>query len=100
MARLERASVNNTETIDWMASTLGTMKAGQEMHTRRLDGIDAKLDDHTKRFDDHAQRLGRIEADVKEDKVDVRGMRADIRGLVEALPNIIAQALREVLAKK
>jgi len=77
VSALEKAAVNNTETITWLAGTLGSMKATQEMHTKRLNGIDAVLEDHTNRLD-------RIEADVK-------GLRAD-------MPGIVAGAMREVLA--
>lgn len=82
---LEKASINNTETITWMAGTLGTMKAVQEMHTTRLDGIDKVLDDHTRRLDRIDGRLDRIEAEVK-------GLRND-------MPSIVAEAMREVMGK-
>jgi len=41
VTRLERASVNDTETITWLAGTLGGMKAVQDSHTERLDRIEA-----------------------------------------------------------
>jgi uncharacterized protein YicC (UPF0701 family) len=78
VSRPERASVNNTETITWMAGTLGTMKAVQDNQTKRLD-------EHSKLLEDHTGRLERIEADVA-------GLRKD-------MPGIVAEAMREVLRK-
>ncbi len=85
VSRLERASVNNTETITWMASTLGTVKAGVDMHTTRLDTIDGRLDGIDGRLDRIDGRLDRIEADVK--------------GLRDDMPGIVAAAMREVMRK-
>ena len=76
---LEKAAVSNTETISWMAGTLGTMKAVQDVHTKRMDGIDSKLDE----MDEHIDRL----------EGDIAGLRAD-------MPGIVATAMREVMGKR
>jgi archaellum component FlaC len=85
VTRLERASVNNTETIGWMAGMLGTIKSIQDTHTKRLDGMDARFD--------------RIETELQEVKSEVRGVKADIKGLREEMPGIVAAAMREVMRK-
>ena len=76
---LERVSVNNTETMTWLAGTLGGMKAVQDAHTVRLD---------------------RIETDVRELKAGVRGLKADVAGLRKDMPGIVADAMREVMRKQ
>ena len=78
VSRLERASINTTGTITWMAGMLGTIKAGQDNHTERLDRIDTRLNGID-------TRLGRIEAGVA-------GVRKD-------MPGIVAEAMREVIRK-
>ncbi len=92
VTRLERASVENTETITWMASTLGTIKAGVDMHTKRLDGIDGRLagidgrlDGIDKRLESNDKRFDRLEGDIK--------------GLRDDMPGIVAAAMREVMRK-
>ena len=85
VSRLERASINNTETITWMAGTLGAMETMQDNHTGRLDSINNRLDGID-------NRLGRLEADV-------RGVKSDISGLRQEMPGIVADAMREVLRK-
>lgn len=85
VSRLEKASVNNTETITWMAGMLGTVRAVQDKHTERLDGIDGRLDGIDGRLD-------RIEADV-------RGVKAGLDGLRKDMPGIVAEAMREVMRK-
>jgi outer membrane murein-binding lipoprotein Lpp len=85
VARLERASLNNTETITWLASTLGGMKAVQDNHTERLDRIEADVSE--------------LKADVSELKADVRGLKADVAGLRKDMPGIVAEAMREVMRK-
>ena len=79
VGRLEKASVENTETITWLAGTLGTMKAVQDDHTQRLDRIETRLEEHDSRFD----RLDKTMHD-----------------LTEALPGIVMEAMREVLETK
>ena len=78
VSALELASANNTETITWMAGTLGTVKATVDMHTKRLDGIDSRLD--------------RVTTTVDGIKADLAGLRAD-------MPGIVAAAMREVMGK-
>jgi hypothetical protein len=92
VARLERASVNNTETVGWLAGTLGGMKAVQDDHTQRLDRLETGQEEHTKRLvrleigqEDHTKRLERIET--------------DLRGLIQNLPSIVSDAMREVMRK-
>ena len=69
VSALERHSVTNTETIGWLASTLGGMKATQDGNTQRLE---------------------RIETDVGELKASLKGLRDD-------LPKIVGDVMREVL---
>ena len=72
VGRLERASVENTETITWLAGTLGTMKAVQDNHTQRLDRVETKLDRVDKTLND----------------------------LVKTLPSIVSDAMRDVMKDK
>jgi len=99
VTRLERASVNNTETITWMASTLGTIKAGVDMHTKRLDSIDSRLDGIDVRLDGIDVRLDGI--DVHLDGIDDRldRIESDLKGLRDDMPGIVAAAMREVMRK-
>jgi len=83
VSRLEKASINNTETITWMAGMLGTIKAVQDKHTERLDGIDGRLDRIDGRLDGIDSRLNRVEAEIT-------GLRKD-------MPSIVADAVREVM---
>jgi hypothetical protein len=76
---LEKASVNNTETLKWMAGTLGTMKATQDDHTGRLGGLDERFDGLS---------------------AEVRGVKADLASLRRDLPSIVAEAMREVLKER
>ena len=85
VSSLELASANNTETIIWMAGTLGTVKAAVDMHTKRLDGVDTKLE----RLDSKTDRLQNDLAAVKK---AVAGLRAD-------MPGIVVAAMREVIGK-
>ncbi len=86
VSALEKSDVANTKSIEFIASTLGGMKAVQDMHTKRLDGIDGVLDGLKAVQENHTSRLGRMEADIK-------GLRAD-------MPSIVADAMREVLREK
>jgi archaellum component FlaC len=85
VTRLERASVNNTETIGWMAGMLGTIKSIQDTHTKRMDGIDARFD--------------RVDSDIREVKADLRAVKATVEELRDELPGIVAAAMREVMRK-
>ena len=86
VSQLEKASVENTETITWVAGLLGTVKAVQDDHTRRLDRMETKVDRVEVRLDRVEVRLDRVEKSVK-----------DFR---EAMPGIVADAMREVLKEK
>lgn len=79
VSALERHSVNNTETIRWLASTLGGMKAVQ--------------DDHTQQFDRLENEMG----EVKDGLTGLGGVKAEITGLRRDLPSIVADVMREVL---
>ena len=90
---LEKAQNTNTETLEWMAGTLGRVKATIDTHTTRLDRIDVRLDriettqaDHSTTLANHSNQLERIERTVN--------------GLKDALPGIVANAMRDVLAAK
>jgi uncharacterized coiled-coil DUF342 family protein len=85
VTRLERASVNNTETIGWMAGMLGTIKSIQDTHTKRMDAMDARFD--------------RMDSEIREVKADVRAVKATVDALREELPGIVAAAMREVMRK-
>jgi hypothetical protein len=69
VAALEQSDAANTKSIEFIANTLGGMKAVQDNHTKRLDGIDG----------------------------EIRGLKADVAGLRADLPGIVAEAMREVL---
>ena len=86
VGRLEKASVENTGTITWLAGTLGTMKAVQDDHTQRLDRIETRLEEHDNRFDEHDARFDRLDKTLHD--------------LTEALPGIVSNAMREVLKTK
>jgi multidrug resistance efflux pump len=83
VSALERASVNNTETLKWMAGTLGSMKAVQDDHTQRLDRLETDV--------------SILKSDVATLKADMREVKADLKGLRADLPGIVAEALRGVL---
>ena len=86
VSRLEKASIENTETITWLAGTLGTMKAVQDNHTQRLDRVETKVD----RVE---IRLDRVEGKV--DRVD-----KTLNDMMVALPKLVADAMRDVLKEK
>jgi hypothetical protein len=79
VAALEKARVNNTETITWVAGTLGQMKATLDHHTQRLDGI---------------------EADIADLRAEVRGLKSDLASLRADLPGIVATSLRSAMRDK
>jgi chromosome segregation ATPase len=99
VTRLERASVNNTETITWMASTLGTVKAGVDMHTKRLDSIDHRLDGIDSRLDGLDKRMDRFESQMDRLEVGQGLLKATFDELREEMPAIVAAALRDVMRK-
>lgn len=72
----EKAHNTTTETLEWIAGTLRRVNATVDGHTLRLKRIDVRLD--------------RIEDDVRTIKTEARTFR-------DALPGIVATAMREVL---
>lgn len=97
---LETAQNTNASTLRWVAGTLGQIQAVVDDHTGRLERIENTQADHTNRHQrlehtqtDHTNRLERVESEIK-------GLRSDVRGLKESMPEIVATAMREVLAKK
>ena len=93
VSQLEKASVENTETITWVAGLLGTVKAVQDDHTRRLDRMETKVDRVEVRLDRVEVRLDRVE--VRLDRVE-----KSVKDFREAMPGIVADAMREVLKEK
>jgi hypothetical protein len=70
---LEHTQNDTTQTMRWVVAKLGRMQAVQDEHTLRLERLETKVD----RLD---VRLGNVER-----KLD---------GLIEALPGIVADAVR------
>jgi predicted nucleic acid-binding Zn-ribbon protein len=77
---LERAQGETVDSLRWAVAKLGRIQAVQDEHTLRLERLETKVDEHTLRLD----RL--------ETKVD--RMERKLDGLIEALPNIVAEAVR------
>ena len=69
VSALEAAQNDTTKTLRWVVAKLGGIASQQDEHTLQLERIDS--------------RLGRVEAGLD-------GLRRD-------LPNIVADAMREVL---
>ena len=79
---LEKAHNTNTETRQWMARTLGRVKATTDLHTGRFNELDNRVDRVEQKL---TSRLEHVEQEVKR--------------LREDLPGIVAAAMREVLGK-
>ena len=82
---LEKAPNANTETLEWMAGTLGRVKATVDMHTTRFDELDKRVDRVEQKVDKLTGRVERVELEIKK--------------LRDDMPSIVADALREVLGK-
>ncbi len=63
---LERAQGDTTQTLRWVVAKLGRMQAVQDEHTLRLERIETRLE----------------------------GVERKLDGLIEALPNIVGDAVR------
>ena len=72
---LEKAQGDTTDTLKWVVAKLGRIQAVQDEHTVRLERLETKVDGLD-------ARLGSVER-----KLD---------GLIEALPGLIAEAVRSV----
>jgi hypothetical protein len=77
---LERAQGETVDSLRWAVAKLGRVQAVQDEHTLRLERVETTLGEHT-------VRLERLET-----KVD--RMERKIDGLIEALPGIVAEAVR------
>jgi hypothetical protein len=84
---LEKAQGETAESLRWTVAKLGRIQAVQDEHTLRLERLETVQQDHTLRLErletvqqDHTLRLARLEH-----KLD---------GLIEALPGIVAEAVR------
>jgi outer membrane murein-binding lipoprotein Lpp len=99
VTRLERASVNNTETIGWLAGTLGGMKAVQDDHTQRLDRIETDVQVLKSDVAILKSDVSTLKSDVAILKSDVGSLKADLRGLIINMPSIVADAMRDVMRK-
>ena len=66
---LEKAQNTNTETLEWMAGTLGRMKATADLHTGRFNELDNRVDRVEQKLSGVEQRLTsrieRVEQEVK-----------------------------------
>ena len=86
---LEKAHNTNTETLEWMAGTLGRIKATTDLHTGRFNDLDNRVDRVEQKLVSVEQkltsRMERVEHEVKR--------------LRDDLPGIVAAAMREVLGK-
>lgn len=65
---LERTQGDTTESLRWVVAKLGRIQAVQDEHTLRLDRLETKVDRMERKLD----------------------------GLIEALPDIVAEAVRSV----
>lgn len=77
---LERTQGETTETLRWVVTKLARMQAVQDEHTLRLERLETKVDGLEAKVDGLDLRLSRVEH-----KID---------GLIEALPDLIADAVR------
>ena len=86
---LEKAHNTNTETRQWMARTLGRVKATTDLHTGRFNELDNRVDRVEQKLAGVVQRLtSRLEH-----------VEQEVKRLREDLPGIVAAAMREVLGK-
>ena len=85
VSALELSDAQNSKSIEFIASTLGGMKAVQDNHTKRLDRLETDMRD--------------VKADMREVKAELREVRADIKGLRADLPAMLAAAVKEGLAR-
>ena len=86
---LEKAQNTNTETLEWMAGTLGRIKATTDLHTGRFNDLDNRLDGVEQKLASVEQKLtSRIER-----------VEHEVKRLRDDMPGIVAAAMREVLGK-
>ncbi|MBO0765219.1 MAG: hypothetical protein J2P50_11615 [Hyphomicrobiaceae bacterium] len=71
---LERAQNDNTQSLKWVVTQLAKAQVTLDEHTLRLDRVETKLDG-----------VG----------TDVGQIKGKLDGLIEGLPRIVAEAIRE-----
>jgi len=81
---LEVAQGETTQSLRWVVTKLARIQAVQDEHTLRLERMESKVDGLETRLDKVEARLGNVER-----KLD---------GLIEALPGIVADAVRSAHA--
>ena len=92
MKVVERAQVENTATIKWLAGTLGTVKSVQDQHTETL--AELKSDVSELKSD-----VSELKSDVSELKSNVSELKSSVSRLTIAvessLPRVMAEMLHE-----
>jgi hypothetical protein len=86
---LEAAQGGSTQTLRWTVAKLGRIQAVQDEHTLRLERLETKVDGLD-------TRLGRVEARLDSVETRLGGVERKLDGLIEALPGIVAEAVRSV----
>ena len=84
LVALESAQTTHAATMKWMVGTLGQIQAVVDDHSDVLADHSKILAEHSKILAEHTKLLG--------------GLRADVRGLASSMPEIVATAMRDVLA--
>jgi hypothetical protein len=84
---LEKVQGETAESLRWTVAKLGRIQAVQDEHTLGLERLETKVERIGTVQQDHTLRLERVEAKLGhlEHKLD---------GLIEALPGIVAEAVR------
>ena len=107
LVALENSQTTNAGTMKWMVGTLGQIQATVDNHTERLDKIDGTLElhtsslaQHTKTLAEHTKTLGEHSKTLGEHTQLLNGLKKDVGWLTKAMPEIVATAMREVLAAK
>ena len=100
LVALESSQTINASTMKWMVGTLGQIQATVDNHTDRLDKIDGTLEQHSSTLTQNTKTLGEHTKTLAEHTKLLNGLQTDVRGLTNALPDIVATAMREVLAAK
>ena len=93
---LEKAQNTNTETLEWMAGTLGRMKATADLHTGRFNELDNRVDRVEQKLTSVEQKLTGVEQKLTS---RIERVEHEVKRLRDDMPGIVAAAMREVLGK-
>src|SRR5262245_59854044 len=94
VSALERAQGDTTESLRWVVAKLGRIQAVQDEHTLRLERLETKVDKMDTRLDKMEARLGGVESRLDGMEVRLGSVEHKLDGLIEALPGLIAEAVR------